>query len=139
MVKSLVAVAWADGRVDGEESEVIEALIASFELGGADADMIRDYAKEERKIDDVPLTELSAHDRRMLLQHAVILTYVDGEQSDKEKEVLKTLVHQAQHPRGRGEGAPRGGRGPRQAPSRAALSAAPPAGARSAGAAPCEP
>lgn len=92
MVKSLVAVAWADGRVDDEESEVIEALISAFELEGEDADKIREYAKEKREIDDVPLTELSAHDRRMLLQHAVILTYIDGKQTEDEVKVLDALV-----------------------------------------------
>src|SRR5688500_14677743 len=88
MVKSLVAVAWADGRVEDEESEVIEALVSAFELSGEDANQIREYAKTPRTIDDVPLSELSAHDRRMLLQHAVILTYIDGQQSDEEKGVL---------------------------------------------------
>lgn len=92
MVKSLIAVAWADGRVDGEETEVIEALLSSFEIAGDDAEGLRTYAKEPRSIDDVPLTDLSANDRRMLLQHAVILTYVDGEQSEKEVEVLDALA-----------------------------------------------
>lgn len=92
MIKSLVAVAWADGRVDGEESEVIEALLSSFEIQASDAEMIREYAKTERSIDDVPISELSADDRRALLQHAVILTYIDGEQSHKEREVLQRLV-----------------------------------------------
>lgn len=92
VLKSLVAVAWADGRVEGEESEVIEAIISAFEVSGADAQKIRDYAKERRTLDDVPLTELSAHDRRMLLQHAVVLTYIDGKQSDDEKKVLSDLV-----------------------------------------------
>jgi len=92
MVKSLVAVAWADGRVDDEESEVIEALISAFDLKGEDADAIREYAKEKHEIDDVPLTDLSAHDRRMLLQHAVILTYIDGKQTEDEVEVLEALV-----------------------------------------------
>lgn len=92
MVKSLVAVAWADGRVDAEEHEVIEALIGAFELEGADAAHIREYAQSPRSIDEIPLTELSLHDRRMLVQHAVILTYMDGHQSDKEKEVLAALV-----------------------------------------------
>ncbi|MFO0695678.1 MAG: DUF533 domain-containing protein [Polyangiales bacterium] len=92
MVKSLVAVAWADGRVDAEEHEVIEALIGAFELAGADAEHIREYAKSPRTIDDIPLTDLSLHDRRMLVQHAVILTYMDGHQSEKEKEVLEALV-----------------------------------------------
>ncbi|MEM9865423.1 MAG: TerB family tellurite resistance protein [Myxococcota bacterium] len=98
MVKSLVAVAWADGRVDDNEKEVIEALIASFELEGEDADMIREYAKEKRVIDDVPLTDLSATDRRMLIQHAVILSYVDGEQSDEEKAVLDELIAKLEVP-----------------------------------------
>ena len=98
MVKSLVAVAWADGRVDDEETEVIEALISAFEIGSDDAAAIRDFAKEKRSIDDVPLTDLSAHDRRMLLQHAVILTYIDGEQSEQEKEVLQGLVQKLNVP-----------------------------------------
>ncbi|MAC24910.1 MAG: hypothetical protein CMH59_00190 [Myxococcales bacterium] len=92
MVKSLVAVAWADGRVDDEESEVIEALLAAFEIAGADAEAIREYAKTERKLEEIPLTELSASDRRQLLQHAVILSYIDCEQSEKEREVLSGLV-----------------------------------------------
>ena len=92
MVKSLVAVAWADGRVGDEETEVIEALISAFELPPEDAASIRSYAKSPRTIDEVPLTELSSHDRRMLLQHAVILSYVDGEQSSEEKAVLDKLV-----------------------------------------------
>lgn len=92
MVKSLVAIAWADGRVDAGESEVIEALISAFELAGEDAQSVREYAKTPRTLDDVPLTDLAAHDRRMLLQHAVILTYVDGEQSDAERRILDELT-----------------------------------------------
>lgn len=92
MLKSLVAVAWADGRVDAEEHEVIEALISAFEVGSEAAEGIREFAKAPKTLDDVPLTDLSASDRRVLLQHAVILTYIDGTQSEKEKEVLSTLV-----------------------------------------------
>jgi uncharacterized membrane protein YebE (DUF533 family) len=92
ILKSLVAVAWADGRVDGDESEVIDALLEAFGVDGEPADELRAYAKEERSIDDIPLTELSATDRRMLLQHAVIVTWVDGEQHEREIEVLDKLV-----------------------------------------------
>jgi tellurite resistance protein len=98
MLKSLVAVAWADGRVDAEEHEVIEALISAFEVGNEDADAIREFAKTPKKIDDVPLSDLSASDRRVLLQHAVILTYIDGTQSEKEKEVLTSLVSKLRVP-----------------------------------------
>lgn len=92
MLKSLVAVAWADGRVAEEEAEVIEALLSAFEIGDDDAKEIREYAKTPRAIDDIPITDLSASDRRTLLQHAVILTYIDGTQDDKEKEVLSALT-----------------------------------------------
>jgi len=98
MVKSLVAVAWADGRMDGEETEVIEALLGAFEIGDDDAEDIRTYAKEPKKLVDVPITELSASDRRLLLQHAVILTYIDGEQSEEEREVLGELVERLRIP-----------------------------------------
>ncbi len=98
MLKSLVAVAWADGRVEAEEHEVIEALISAFEVHDKDADAIREYAKTQRSIEDVPVTDLSAADRRALLQHAVILTYIDGHQSDEEKEVLDALVKKVRVP-----------------------------------------
>lgn len=92
MVKSLVAVAWADGRMDDEEAEVIEALLSAFEVKGEDAESIRTYAQEPRTLEDVPLTDLSAHDRRLLLQHAVIVTYIDGQQTDDEVKVLGELA-----------------------------------------------
>ena len=98
MLKSLVAVAWADGRVEEEESEVIEALLAAFEIGGDDADSIREYAKTSRSIDDIPITDLSATDRRQLLQHAVILTYIDGELSTEEVGLLNALVEKLRIP-----------------------------------------
>ncbi len=100
MVKSLVAVAWADGRMEDEESEVIEALLSAFEIRGDDADTVREYAKTPRTLDDVPLTELSAHDRRLLLQHAVIVTYIDGRQTDDEVKVLDELVTKLHIPEG---------------------------------------
>lgn len=98
MVKSLVAVAWADGRMDGEETEVIEALLSAFEIEGDDAESIRTFAKEPKKLADVPLTDLSASDRRLLLQHAVILTYIDGDQSESERTVLAELVERLHIP-----------------------------------------
>lgn len=98
MLKSLVAVAWADGRVAEEETEVIEALLSAFEISEADAESIRDYAKTPRAIDDIPITDLSASDRRALLQHAVILTYIDGKQDEKEKAVLGALTEKLRIP-----------------------------------------
>jgi tellurite resistance protein len=92
MLKSLVAIAWADGRIDAEESNVVDALLSAFELTPSSQEHIREYAKSPRTLDEIPLTELSAADRRLLLQHAVILTWVDGKQTDKEKALLEHLV-----------------------------------------------
>ena len=93
MVKSLVAVAWADGRLQGEESEVIDAVLSAFEASDAEAEEIREYAKTPKSLDDVPLTDLSESDRDALLQHAVIITFIDGHQDDKERSFLVDLAN----------------------------------------------
>src|SRR5262245_12554395 len=55
MLRSLVAIAWADGHFADEEAEIIEALISTFELGEEDAAKVREYAKTPRSLDDVPV------------------------------------------------------------------------------------
>ena len=98
ILKGLVSVAWADGRLADEEKEVIEALLSAFEASPSEAHELREYAKVERKIDDIPLNDLSADDRRVLLQHAVLLTFIDGEQHDKEKDLLDDLCDKLRIP-----------------------------------------
>jgi Tellurite resistance protein TerB len=71
IVKSLVSVAWADGVFADAEKDMVEALIAAFEATDAEAAQIRAYAAEKKTLDDIPLTDLSADDRRVLVQHAV--------------------------------------------------------------------
>ena len=92
MLKSLIAVAWADGRVDEEEGKLVEVLLDNFGAYGEDAEKMRAYAMEPRTMDDIDLTYLSASDRVQLLNHAVLLSFIDGEQSDTERAVLATLV-----------------------------------------------
>lgn len=91
ILKSLCAVAWADGHVAEDEREVIEALLQAFGASDNEAQMIRDYVSEPKTLDDIPLTEMDADDRRVLLQHAVFLTYIDGHQDEKEKALLEAL------------------------------------------------
>lgn len=98
MVKSLVAVAWADGRLHAYEAQVIEALLAAFEVDHETAGALRAYAGQPRALQDIPLHDLSADDRRMLLQHAVLLTYVDGEQCAEERELLQVLARRLRVP-----------------------------------------
>jgi tellurite resistance protein len=98
ILKSLVSVAWADGRMASEETEVLEALLQAFEATGEESEEIRAYAKMPRTLDDIPLTELSAEDRRTLLSHAVLLTFIDGEQATEERSLLAELCERLRIP-----------------------------------------
>ena len=91
IVKSLVSVAWADGVYADEEKEMVEALIAAFEANEDDAKTIRTYAAEKKTLDDIPLSDLSTDDRRVLVQHAVLLSYVDGSQDESERQFIDDL------------------------------------------------
>jgi len=98
ILKSLVSVAWADGRITAEENELIEGLLQAFEATPEEAAQIRDYAKSPRTLADIPLSDLSNDDRRILVQHAVLITFVDGEQSPDEKKLLGDLCDKLRIP-----------------------------------------
>jgi len=91
ILKGLVTVAWADGRMAGEEKEVLEALLQAFEATPSEAHEVRMFARDPKKLSDVPLHDLSADARRLLLQHAVLLSFVDGEQDQREKQIIDEL------------------------------------------------
>lgn len=92
ILKGLVAVAWADGDFADSEQQALDGLLAAFGASDDEAKDLRDYAKTPRKLEDIPLKELSSDDRRMLFSHAVLLTWVDGSQHVKEKEFLDNLA-----------------------------------------------
>jgi uncharacterized tellurite resistance protein B-like protein len=91
ILKGLVSVAWADGRVAAEELELIEGLLQAFQATPSEAAELRSYARSPRTLDDIPVTDLSYDDRRVLLQHSVLLTFVDGEQHESERQILGEL------------------------------------------------
>ena len=92
IVKSLVSVAWADGTYADAEREMVEALIAAFEASEDQAKEIRAYAETRKTVDDIPVEDLSEDDCRVLLQHAVLLSYVDGVQHESEKQLIESLA-----------------------------------------------
>jgi prepilin-type processing-associated H-X9-DG protein len=92
VVKGLVSVAWADGHVSSEETEVLEALLEAFHALPSEAHEVRKFAQTPRSLADVPIHDLGFAGRRQLLQHAVLLSFVDGTQDDKERELLNQLV-----------------------------------------------
>jgi tellurite resistance protein len=91
ILKGLVSVAWADGRMAGEEKEVLEALLQAFEATPGEAHELRMFARDPKQLSDVPLHDLSTDARRLLLQHAVLISFVDGEQDQKEKQMIDEL------------------------------------------------
>lgn len=94
IVKGLAAVAWADGKVSSQEHQVIDALLEAYHATPSEAVEVRHFAATPRTLRDIELHELGLDDRRVLLHHAVLLTFADGEQHQKEKELIDELVAQ---------------------------------------------
>ena len=92
IVKALIPVAWADGDFAAQEMETLEALLDAYNATDDEKRALKDYAKTRRTIDDIELQDLSADDRRVLLQHAVLLSFADGKQTPDEVDVLKQLA-----------------------------------------------
>jgi hypothetical protein len=93
IVRSLVAVAWADGKLEGPETGVIEGLLCGFDATPQEEQEILEYAKVRRTFEnDIPVGELSREDRELLLANAALLTHADGDQSPEEQALLGKLV-----------------------------------------------
>jgi tellurite resistance protein len=92
VVKSLVAVAWADGKVAQPERHVIEGLLAGFDASDDEEKEVLEYARQRRTLADVPVSDLNEEERELLLANAALLTHADGDQSDGEKDLLDKLI-----------------------------------------------
>jgi uncharacterized tellurite resistance protein B-like protein len=92
IVKALVSVAWADGVFAVREQEMLGALLDAYGATPAEREVLQAYAAQKRSIDDIDPQDLSAADRRVLLQHAVLLTFADGDQSQDEVDLLNALA-----------------------------------------------
>ena len=104
IVKCLVAVAWADGKVAAPESGVIEGLLCGFDASDEEEREILAYAKHKRTLSaDAPLAELTNEERELLLANAALLTHSDGQQTESEKELLNKLVSLLQFERAAAE------------------------------------
>lgn len=93
VLRSLVAVAWADGQMAEGESGVIEGLLCGFDASDDEEREILEFAKTRRTLeDDIPLSDLTSEDRELLLSNAALLTQADGDQSEAERTVLDRLA-----------------------------------------------
>src|SRR4051794_10755375 len=84
IVRALVPVAWADGVFADKEKLALDALLDAYQASEDEKTDVHAYAAEKRTIDDINVQDLSADDRRVLLQHAVILCWSDGDFADDE-------------------------------------------------------
>jgi uncharacterized membrane protein YebE (DUF533 family) len=98
LLRSLIAVAWADGKVAEEETALIDSLIESFGATEEEAAEFRAFASEKRTIDDVPLDDLDEGSRRRLLQLSVLVSYVDGVQDETERSLIDELAKRLEIP-----------------------------------------
>lgn len=98
IVKALVPVAWADGVFEAHEKEMLDALLDAYRASDAEKAMVRQYAETRRTLDDIDPQDLSADDRRVLFQHAVLLTFADGDQSPDEVRLLRDLAKKLRLP-----------------------------------------
>ena len=92
ILKGLIPVAWADGTFAEQEKEVIEGLLQAFDATPEEAEEVRSWSQKPRTVDDIPISDLSFDDRRVLLQHAVFLSHADGDYSDSEKQLIEQMV-----------------------------------------------
>ena len=98
VIKALVPMAWADGVFQEKEKEIIEALLDAYHATPAQRDLISEYSREKRTLEDIDLQDLSAADRRVVLNHAVLLSFVDGVQGAEEKDFLARLAERLKVP-----------------------------------------
>lgn len=92
IVKSLVAVAWADGKVQELETGVIEGLLSGFDASDEEEQELLEYARKPRTLSaDIPLGALSREDRELVLSNAALIVHTDGVQTASERRLLTEL------------------------------------------------
>ncbi len=93
IVKSLVAVAWADGTLAEPESGMIDSLLWAFGASDEQEAELREFAKKKRTIKgDIVARALDQDARELLFAHAALLTHADGKQTPAEAKLLKSLA-----------------------------------------------
>lgn len=92
IVQALIAVAWADGAIEGPEEGVVEGLLAGFDASPAEEAELLAWAKSPRRLTDLDLDALDGDDRDLLMTNAALLVQADGTESDEELAVLTSLA-----------------------------------------------
>lgn len=92
IVQALIALAWADGSVDGPEASVVEGLLAGFSATDEEEAELLAWAKQPRELEDLNVGELDTDERDTLLANAALLVQVDGVETKAERAMLQKLA-----------------------------------------------
>jgi uncharacterized tellurite resistance protein B-like protein len=98
ILAGLVAVAWADGEFAATEREMLRGLLDAYGANASERAEFEGYAARKRGLEDIAPNALSAGDRRLLLHHAVLLSFADGKQSVEESTFLHALAERLKIP-----------------------------------------
>ncbi|MCH2108971.1 MAG: TerB family tellurite resistance protein [Polyangiaceae bacterium] len=94
IIKSLIALAWADGQMSSSEAAVVEGLLIDFDATESEELALLEWARTPRSLSkDVPVSEMSDEDRALLLSNGALLIQADGLETSGEKSALAQLTH----------------------------------------------
>ena len=92
IVQALIALAWADGAVEGPETSVVEGLLAGFDASPEQEAEVLGWAKTPHHLDELKLGALNVEEREILLTNAALLVQADGVESPAERKMLEKLA-----------------------------------------------
>lgn len=92
LVEVLVAVAWADGRLDPRERVLIERQVELAELPKETAQRLLAHLDQPPAPEELLLKPLDVGARRFVLEQGVLLSLVDDEQDPSERELLRHIA-----------------------------------------------
>lgn len=92
IVQALLALAWADGAVEGPETSVVEGLLAGFDATPEQEAEVLSWAKTPHKLEELKLGALNVEEREILLSNAALLVQADGSESPAERAMLEKLA-----------------------------------------------
>ena len=88
----LIAMAWADGKLDPAEKEGILGAAKVFNLTKETREKVESLVEKPTSIDDVELADLSAREKAFAFVAAAWMASVDEEVDPKEAEALEALA-----------------------------------------------
>ena len=89
---ALLAVGWADGKLDDAERDAVFAAAEEARLGDDDLRAIREAARTRVELDDLHVDRLRTVERAYVYAIARWIALVDGDLSERETAMLRVLA-----------------------------------------------